>query len=128
MNKKLLSLIVALCTVTGANADIVTQTVQEVAQTNFPKAAAINAKSELYSANPKLLEFKDRQLKMDEAQAIFERQIQTGFFVAAGAATTLFVGCLFAEWLQEFKVRKAEKAKLIAELEAKAFQIKAACR
>lgn len=143
MNKNLLGLVVATfvtIAAPAASAPVATSSfhtqmpptflydLREMPQTNFPEAAAINAKSEMYSANPRLLEFKDRQLKMDEAQAVFERQIQTGFFAAAGAATTILVGCLFAEWLQEFKVRKAEKAKLIAEIKCRTLQIKAACR
>lgn len=153
MNKQLLSLIIATFVTTAVTAEpstpaaapapvaatvisqipaTVVHDFRKVPATKFADAEKIKAQSKLYKNNENYLkaeiDFKDRQLKMDEAQAIFERHIQTGFFVAAGAATTLFVGCLFAEWLQEFKMRKAEKAKLVAELEAKAFQIKAACR
>ncbi len=55
----------------------------------------------------------------------FQQNIQLGVLAGSGVVVTAFFGCIFAEWLQEFKVRKAEKAKLIARLHSEIRHIKA---
>lgn len=62
-----------------------------------------------------------------KAQAQYERNINTGVLVSTGVVVATFFGCIFAEWLQEFKVKKAEKAALIAKIQCKARQEQAAC-
>ena len=57
----------------------------------------------------------------------FQQNIQLAVLTGSGVVVATFFGCIFAEWLQEFKVRKAEKAALIARLYCKARQEQAAC-
>lgn len=137
MNKKLFVLVVALFVTTGAQAvstisafttQLPTTVINDFQEPAFSaEAAVIDAKSRMYNSNNTLIGFGDRELKMKETQAAFEQQVQAGFFVIFGAMTVLFVGCTFAEWFQEFKLRNAEKAKLIAELQCKTARIKLTC-
>ena len=57
----------------------------------------------------------------------FQQNIQLAVLASSGIVAATFLGCVFAEWLQEFKVRKAEKARLIARLNAEAREVRTAC-
>ena len=57
----------------------------------------------------------------------FQQNIQLAVLAGSSVVVATFFGCMFAEWLQEFKVRKAEKAKLIARLQCEAREVRAAC-
>ena len=122
MNKKLL-LVLALFATTNAKAHCSTTILPaeiyfSQAEIYFPRSEAIKATSEMYVKNPKLLDHECLRLS-------FERKVQAGFFLTTGATFALFVACCFAEWLQEFKLKSAEKAKLIALLKRDIINIKA---
>ncbi len=57
----------------------------------------------------------------------FQQNIQLAVLAGSGVVVATFLGCVFAEWLQEFKVRKAEKAKLIARLQCEVREVRATC-
>ena len=145
MNKKLLGLVVAVFATT-AQADNYDYSRHYTPATEFPEAKAIAAKAELFSKNPTYMQYKidkgagllalqqaevmanlehnNRVLVMREKQAAFERQVQTAMFATMGAiVATMWTGVMI-EWYQEFKVRKAEKAKLIAKLNAETAQVR----
>jgi hypothetical protein len=53
----------------------------------------------------------------------FQQNIQLGILAGAGIVMSTVFGCMFAEWLQKFKVRKAKKA-LAARLNYETHQVR----
>lgn len=84
--------------------------------------------SELLKAHTAGFSTSSDYVKECSIQAQFERNVQTAVLAGSGVVVATFFSCIFAEWLQEFKVRKAEKAKLIARLQCETHQIQATCQ
>jgi hypothetical protein len=119
MNKKLIALVAALFVTTCAQATIYERNFTQTWPTEFESvkhtAALANA-----------LEKKDFREAYNQEKN-FQQNIQLAALAGSGVVITTFFCCVFAEWLQEFKLRKAEKAKLIARLQCEAREIRTTC-
>jgi hypothetical protein len=112
MNKKLIALVASLFVATSTQATVYERNFYGTYPTFFEsveqtKALAIALEKPAFHAAYK-----------QEKQ--FQQNVQLAFLASTGVVAATFLGCVFAEWLQEFKVRKAEKAALIARLHLKA--------
>lgn len=118
MNKKIIALVAALFIATSAQA-IVYGDFNQTHPTVSLNALDIAAQAEAF-ATPA---YKEAYIQ----EKNFQQNIQLAVLAGSGVVVATFFGCIFAEWLQEFKVRKAEKAKLIARLNCETRQVQAAC-
>lgn len=119
MNKKLIALIAALFVATSANATLYERVYNQTWPTSFESVEQTKALAAALSKP----EFNAAYTQ----EKNFQQNIQLGFLAGASVVTATFFGCIFAEWLQEFKIRKAEKAKLLARLNCETRQIKTTC-
>lgn len=123
MNIKLIALATALFITTSAQSYNFAETNIGTMNQTWP---AVFPDSEMLKEHIKGLKEVPAYISECNAKAQFERNVQLGVLTASGVVVVTFLGCAFAEWLQEFKVRKAEKAKLIARLQSETSEIKTA--
>ena len=124
MNKKLIALVITLFVATSAQSYQFNET--NIGTVNEAAHPTVFIPSEMLKLHIKGM--KDSNYATEcKVQARFERNIQTAVLAGSGVVVATFLGCIFAEWLQEFKLRKAEKAKLIAKLNHETRQIETAC-
>jgi hypothetical protein len=119
MNKKLIALVAALFVATSANATYIDRTWHQSWPNTFEsveQTKALAAALEKPAFNAAYTQEKN-----------FQQNIQLGILAGAGIVVSTIFGCLLAEWIQEFKIRKAEKAKLLARLNCETRQIKTTC-
>ncbi len=121
MNKKIIALVAALFVATSAQAgiEVYDRSYHQTHQTISLEALNITALANAL-----------KETNFNEAftkEKNFQQNIQLAVLTGSGAVVATFLGCVFAEWLQEFKVRKAEKAKLIARLQCETREVRATC-
>ena len=119
MNKKIIALVAALFVATSTQARCVYGDFNQTWPTDFESVQLINAQAGAL-AKP---DFKEAYIQ----EKNFQQNIQLAFLAGSSVVVATFFGCVFAEWLQEFKVRKAEKAKLIARLQCETREVRATC-
>ncbi len=120
MNKKIITLVATLFVATSAQSFSHYQidTINEKCPTVFPDSEYL---AKHINGHTTSSSYADEC----KTQAQFERYVQTAVFGVFGTITAAVWGCIFAEWYQNFKVNKAEKALLIARLHLKAREEKA---
>jgi hypothetical protein len=120
MNKKIIALVATLFIATSAQARCVYGDFNQTWPTVSLNALDIKAQADAL-AQP-------AYEKAFTQERNFQQNIQLAVLAGSGVVVATFFGCIFAEWLQEFKVRKAQKAKLIARLHCETREIQATCQ